>query len=100
MRKVKILQGSYKDRVGYFHGYFQIGNLEHGCDPVAVVEFDDGRCDEFSSSYICFENPPKSEEVEQSTSHNKQSVKLCQSCGEEMTPSEYSCDNGHYEPVY
>ena len=64
MRKVEILKGSYEGATGIFHGFFQCGNLEHGCDPVAVVEVDGGRCEEFSSSYIRFINPPAKELVE------------------------------------
>ena len=64
MRKVEIINGSYKGQHGFFHGFFQCGNLEHGCDPVAVVEVDGGRCEEFSSSYIRFINPPAKELVE------------------------------------
>ena len=64
MRKVKISKGSREGSTGFFHGFFQLGNLEHGCDPVAVIEFEDGQCDEYPSGYICFENPPAKEQVE------------------------------------
>ena len=64
MRKVEIINGSYKGQHGFFHGFFQLGNLEHGCDPIAVVEFPNGRCDEIVTSYIRFENPPAKEQVE------------------------------------
>jgi len=64
VREVEILKGSREGATGIFHGFFQCGNLEHGCDPVAVVEVDGGRCEEFSSSYIRFINPPAKELVE------------------------------------
>lgn len=64
MRKVEIILGADKVLHGLFHGFFQVGNLEHGCDPIAVVEMEDGRCTEFATSYIRFENQPAKEQVE------------------------------------
>lgn len=64
MRKVEIINGNYKGQHGWFHGFFQIGNLEHGCDPIAVVEFLNGECDEVVTSYIRFIDPPASEQSE------------------------------------
>jgi hypothetical protein len=58
VRKVEIKLGSYEGQVAFFHGIFQVGNLEHGCDPVAVVEFPDGSMCEFAISYIRFLSQP------------------------------------------
>jgi hypothetical protein len=58
LRKVEIKLSSYAGQVGFFHGIFQVGNLERGCDPVAVVELHDGSMCQFDTSYIRFLSPP------------------------------------------
>lgn len=62
MRKVEIKLSSYAGQVGFFHGIFQCGNLENGCDPVAVVELPDGSICEFATSYIKFLSQPAESE--------------------------------------
>ncbi len=58
MRKVEIIQGSRKGTVATFHGFFQVGNAEHGMDPVAVIEFPDGECHEYGTGAIRFVKEP------------------------------------------
>jgi len=55
---------------GIFHGFFQEGNLEHGCDPVALVELEDGTIEAPCASSIQFYAPLK-EEADNSASDNK-----------------------------
>jgi len=62
VRKVEIKLSSYVGQVGFFHGIFQVGNLEHGCDPVAVVELQDGHMCQFDTSYIQFLSQPAESE--------------------------------------
>ena len=51
-------------RPAYFHGWFQFGSLESGCDGCGVVEFEDGTTDFFSTKYIVFDAPPTADTVE------------------------------------
>jgi hypothetical protein len=59
VRKVEIIKGSsHLGLHGFFHGFFQFGTLQDGCDGMAIVEFYDGSCDFFSVGYIRFLSQP------------------------------------------
>jgi len=60
LRKVKILNGVYKDNIGYFHGFFQYGD-EDGQTPVAIVELASGYVINVFISDIKFINENKIE---------------------------------------
>jgi len=48
--------GLVKD--GWFHGFFQEGNIEGGIDPVAIVETQTGECIDIGCRQIKFTNQP------------------------------------------
>ena len=52
---------------GIFHGFFQEGNLEHGCDPVGLIELEDGTIEAPCATSIQFDEPLKEESGEQHT---------------------------------
>ena len=56
---------------GVFRGFFQEGNLEHGCDPVGLIELEDGPISAHCATSIQFDEPPE-EVAQNSTSDNKQ----------------------------
>jgi len=41
LRKVKIIKGEHKDKIGYFHGFFQC-NWDGDAFPIAVIELKNG----------------------------------------------------------
>ena len=61
LRKCKV---GKDHRPALFHGFFQFGSLEYGCDGMAVVEFEDGTTDNFGPNYITFDAPPTADTVE------------------------------------
>jgi len=56
---------------GIFRGFFQEGNLEHGCDPVGLIELEDGTIEAPCATSIQFDEPLK-EVANDSASHNKE----------------------------
>ena len=61
LRKVNILYGKFKDRTGYFHGFFQYGDEDGMRYPVGIIELESGHAVEIICENIQFINENKIE---------------------------------------
>jgi len=76
---------------GVFRGFFQEGNLEHGCDPVGLIELEDGTISAPCATSIQFDEPPK-EVANDSASHNSVRNVSCATCSKNIDDDH--CESG------
>jgi len=86
-RKVVILKGELKSKVGYFHGFFQYGDEDSQC-PMAIVELESGEVKDVNTEWIKFIDVEKNKKIMGSNgfpmdplSKDKLKRSTCKHCG-------------------